>query len=188
MTKKNPSNVRLPLPLLADLRRIAGEHQLRGEKAPKFGDLLLMAWNGYKAVANPDNEKVALSSPLLEKVPPSLVGDEANVIKLTTAEIPWAQKFLYIIRHGDAETVEAIMRNVDRFSLLARLINREASASEELDRIADEIAADPKRRMEYLRDLDQRYPASGEATGQDEKPAPIKRARDSKKTGTGGKH
>ena len=72
-------------------------------------------------------------------------------------------KFIYILRHGDSETVEALTRNVNRFSLLARLINKEPAANDELDRIATELDADPERRLEYLRELEERYSPGGKA-------------------------
>jgi hypothetical protein len=66
----------------------------------------------------------------------------------------WVRKFLYILQHGPLDTVEAILKNVEQFSLLARLINQESEAHDELDRLRKEIATDPKRGMERIRELD----------------------------------
>jgi transcriptional regulator with XRE-family HTH domain len=74
------------------------------------------------------------------------------------AESEWVSELLYILRFGDNDTIEAITRNINRFSLLTRVIRGEEDARGEINQIARQIALDPERRMAKLRELAARYP------------------------------
>jgi hypothetical protein len=183
------SPVRLPDELRRALWKETEPYRQRGEKPPTFGELLLKAWRAFRS--HPDKKSSEIATEESPKIGTTGIAEPVEYpVSLTQGpeEEHWTRKFLYILRHGDPETIEAITKNVDRFSFLTRLLNREPEANDELDRIARQIATDPKRRVEYFRGLDQRYPPGDKGAGADEKRVSQKRTGNSPKTGTRGEH
>lgn len=169
MKNNSPSNVRLPESLLADLRRIAGEHQLRGEKPPIFGDLLLEAWTFYATranVAHPDLRRIPGEEPAKElhapekshaedkNVPDSVEDGNMPVIKLhlpqgnvehvTGEEWRWVRRLLHIVRGERSEAMRPLDTNMDSFVLLTDLLTKgpqDGSESSELPDSPEDLQA-----------------------------------------------
>lgn len=101
------------------------------------------------------------------------------------AESKWVSELLYILRHGDEDTIDAITRNLNRFALLTRVIQGEAAARGEINRIARQIAEDPKRRVDLIRKLTARYHPGGAGARPHEIKAPKRKTQHSDKIAGG---
>ncbi len=161
--------------------------------------LVEKAWRLYKRNLGEDRAKQILEKVPIGESPKNEPGKAINTVSNRTEvgieftlsepkEADWVTKFLYILRHAPAETVEAITRNVDQFSLLARLINREEAANDELNRLASELATDRERRVEFLRRVEERHFGDTRVTGKDDDRVSGKGKSNPSKTSARGKH
>jgi len=175
-------------------------------------ELILAAWESYKkGLIISDNRRLPPNEGITEepgeslhsgattgKVDTKIPTDELHYQQYAAsstggkAHIPisaeyalWIARLLNILRNGDFSTIEAITRNLDRFDLLTRVVNREAEADAQLDRLAEEIAADPARRVEFLRQLDARYCADRKGPAKAPPGTPSKDRRNLRKTSGG---
>ncbi|MEN6534262.1 MAG: hypothetical protein ABFD89_11410 [Bryobacteraceae bacterium] len=89
-----------------------------------------------------------------------------HIGRLSEKERPWLERLLYILRRGDEDTRAAITRNLERFELLARVLNGEFMRGETGDPSRREQPPDP--RLQRIRELAERYLGGGKTGGADE--------------------
>lgn len=120
IAKKLSDNVRLPEELLADLRKIAGEHQIRGLKPPKFGDLLLEAWRTARAIPHSDDAAITRNNyepPVLESRG-NLVPEVIELaLQIKPENVPWIRKLLKVLESGRPDATNAVQSNLDVFAI-----------------------------------------------------------------------
>lgn len=139
---------------------------MRGEKTT-FGALLQEAWNQYTKCSTAQDANAG-NVPLFGGVTALPLANQDVMVHNETSpeESDAVRRLLRILRSGDADTRDAILANLDRFDCLTRLLNpTERFSVGEITTLARSIAADPKRRVELLRDFDSRYRASGRSAG-----------------------
>lgn len=132
------SNVRLSAELLKELRKEAARYGAKGDEPPTFGAMLEQAWRKSREI--PDIESTKGSRPVHDSVLPYESPEAAETLNPSVSPPKtassahtelgvqlWVNMLRYILEYGDQDTKDAITKNLERFHLLARLLNREYS-------------------------------------------------------------
>ena len=88
-------------------------------------------------------------SELLTKV------QSSGKVPISPREKYWIDRFTYVLQQGPLDTVEAILRNVQQFYLLARLFERESDTDAKVNSLAEKVAGDAvsfDRAVELIRE------------------------------------
>lgn len=165
-------NARISEDLLRELRKEASRYSVKGEAPPPHGVMLEEAW--LKARETPDAKSTtAVHDSEIDYEHPGadtrkqLPGSHA---KVTPSGIElgvdlWANMLRYILTFGDAETKSAICKNLERFHLLVRILNREANVDTSASAISAPPPADIQRELDRVRALEQEHLGDREHSG-----------------------